>query len=71
MPIGVLSSRSSVKVKNRVDSMSGANVDDTIEMFEALWFEDTRVQVILEVTVVEGDTNAVETERFEKSGVFV
>lgn len=59
MPVSVLAPGSSVHVEDGVDALFGAEVDDAVEPFEAVGFEDTRVHVVFKVSVVEGDADAV------------
>lgn len=46
MPVGVLTARGSMKVQNRVNSVLGADVDNTIQVFETRLLKNHRVHVI-------------------------
>lgn len=59
VPVSVLAAGGGVHVEDGVDALFGAEVDDAVEPFEAVGFEDTRVHVVFKVSVVEGDADAV------------
>lgn len=69
VPVSVLSTGNSVHVEDGVNALCGADVHHPVEPFEALGLEHAGVQVILKVVVVEGNTDAVETELLVKFGV--
>lgn len=48
VPVGVLATGTGVQVENGVDSVFGADVDDTVEVLEAAGLEYTRVHVVYE-----------------------
>ena len=43
--------------------------DDSIEVLEARLFEDTGIQVVFEVAVVNRDADAVQSERLEECSI--
>lgn len=63
VPISILAARDGVHVEDGVDALLSAEVDDAVKPLEAVWLEDAGVHVIFEVSVVERNTNTVESKR--------
>ena len=59
VPVAVLAAGSGVHVEDGVEALGGAEGDDAVEVLEAVGLEDARVHVVFEVSVVEGDADAV------------
>lgn len=55
----VLPTSCRVIIQDSIDPSLGANVDDTIKIFESLGFQNSGIHVILEKPIVECDTNAI------------
>ena len=49
--------------------METYNVYHSVEVLEAAGLEHPRIHVILEMSVVEGDADAIEAERLEELGI--
>jgi hypothetical protein len=62
MPVGVLPARGGMKVQNRVNSVLGADIDNTIQVFETRLLENHRVHVIFS-NMPESDDN----NRYQKT----
>lgn len=60
-----------MQVNNCVDAVIGTEVNDAVEMFKTLLFEDTGIHVILKMTVVDWQANAVQTKRSEELGILL
>lgn len=58
-----------MKVENSVNAVFSANVDNAVEVLEAGLLEDPWVHVVFEMPVIEGDTDAVQSKRFEELGI--
>lgn len=71
MPIGVLATGCGVEIKNGVNAVLGTNVDYSIEVFEAFGLQNSRVQIVFKVTVVECNANAVQPEFLEEGCIGV
>lgn len=71
VPVSVLPSRDGVHVDDGVDLLLSAKVDDSIQPFQAFWFQYSWVQVVFEMAVVNRNSDAVETELGVEFGVFV
>src|SRR5436305_11980115 len=63
MPILILVARQSMQVDNGVDLLLSAQVDDSIQVLEAFFFDDKGLHVGLEVPVVDGEPQQVQAER--------
>jgi hypothetical protein len=70
-PITVLPSRRRVQVQDRVETMLRAQVDHPVQMSKPILLEHARIQVILEVAIIESNTDAVETQRCEEGSIFL
>ena len=57
--LAYLSARCGMAINDRVDTMLSTNVNGAVEMFESFWFEHSGIHVILKVSVVDCDTNAI------------
>ena len=60
-----------MQVEDRVDAVLGTDVNNAVEMLEALGFQDSWVHVILEMAVIERNADAVESKGLEEGGIFV
>lgn len=61
VPSLVLATWGGVEVDDGVDRVFGAEGYNTVEVFEAFWFEDSGVGVVFEVSVVDSDSDAVQS----------
>jgi len=62
MPVGVLSARYSVQVKDRIDTVISTEFDNAIEMLESFFVDSKGVKllrVVKEVAVVEGNSQCI------------
>lgn len=71
MPVTILAAGYGMKINDCVDSLRGAEVDGSVKPFEAFGLEDSGVHVILEMAVVDGDSDAVEPQRLVELCVFL
>lgn len=71
MPVSVLTTGGGMKIEDGVDAVLRTDVDDTIQVLETRLLEDAGVHVILKVTVVESNTDAVQTKALEEFGIGV
>jgi hypothetical protein len=55
-----------MEIQDRPNTLLCTKFDDTIKMLKAILLEYARVHVILEVMVVEGQSDTVETQRLEE-----
>lgn len=62
VPISVLAAGRGVHVEDGVDALVGAEIDDAVEPLEAVGLEHAWVHVVFKVAVVEGDTDAVQSQ---------
>jgi len=60
-----------MEVQDCIKPMFCTQLDHTIQVLESLRFEHSRLHVVLEVTIVERNTNAVETKRGKEGGIGV
>lgn len=69
VPALVLTSRKGVHIEDGVESLGGACVHNPVDKLETLLLDDGWIEIVHEMAVVNGDSNAVETQRGEKLGV--
>ncbi len=71
VPVLILGTWSSMKVEDGEDALIGAGLDHPIEKLEPLLLDDHRRIVVLEMPVVEGDTERVDAQSREERRVLV
>ena len=69
MPPAILTARCGVHVENGVDAVFRARCDGSVEVFKPRLFQNAGIQVVFEVTVVDRDADAVQSERLEECSV--
>ena len=69
MPSLILASGESVHIKNRVYAFGGASFDDPVNEAETILLDDARVQVVHEVSMIDWDADAVQSQRTEEFGI--
>ena len=58
-------------VQNGVNAILSTQINYSIEMLESLFLQNSRVHVVLEVTIIYRDPNTVQTKRLEEFGIVV
>jgi len=71
MPVGILPAGSGVHIKDCVDPMLCTDVYYAIEVLEPLGLQDAWVHIILEVLVINGDPNAIQSEGLEEHSIIL
>lgn len=69
VPVSVLPTWYSVHIQDCVNALSSAQVYNTVQPLQTFWLQHTGVQVILKMSVVEGNSNTVESEFLVESGI--
>ena len=65
VPVLVLVAGEGVQVNDGVDFVSGAQVNDAVEVREAALFDDEGVHIVFEVAIVDRDAYQVEAQRLD------
>ena len=71
VPSSILPSWCSVHIEDGVDTLLGAEADYAIKVSKPIFFQYSGIHVVLEVAVVDRNSNAVEAERLEEYGVIL